>query len=117
MVAAASFSVALVLVILGFLGLITYNSVIALDQRITKAWANIDVVLKQRHDELPALIEAVRDLMAYEQEVVTDVARLRAAYSPVAPVPDQAATSQATSSAIRRLLAVVENYPTLRAQG
>lgn len=114
--AAAGFALALLAVIVGFLLLITYNAFVALDQRIAKAWANIDVILKQRHDELPALVDAVHDLMAFEQDVLTDVARQRAAYSPTAAIPDQAATSDATSAAVRRLFAVVERYPELHSQ-
>ncbi len=99
-----------------FLALATYNAVVALRQRIDKAWANIDVVLKQRHDELPNLVAAVRDVMGYERSVLTEVARLRAAYTPAAPIPEQAATSEATTVAVRSLFAVVERYPELRSQ-
>ena len=59
----------------------------ALQRRIDKAWANIDVILKQRHDQLPALVAAVRGLMAFEQDVLTEVTRARAAYSPTAADP------------------------------
>jgi LemA protein len=114
--AAALFAVVLALGILAFVVYATYNDVVALQQRIDKAWANIDVALKQRWDELPNLVEAVKDVMAFEQQVVTDVARLRAAYSPAEPIPDQAATSEATTTAIRQLFAVVERYPELRSQ-
>ena len=76
-----------------FIGLSNYNAVIALQQRADKAWANIDVVLKQRHDMLPNLVSAVRGLMAYEQGVLTAVTQARAAYSPTDPIPAQAATS------------------------
>ena len=86
----------------------------ALQRRIDKAWANIDVILKQRHDQLPALVSAVRGLMAYEQDVLTEVTRARAAYSPTQPIPTQAATSDATSSAVRSLFAVVERYPAIK---
>ena len=72
-VVAASFAVLLVLVIVGFIVLASYNDVVALRQRIDKAWANIDVVLKQRHDQLPNLVAAVRGLMAYERDVLTRV--------------------------------------------
>ena len=113
---AALFAAALVLIVIGFLVFTTYNEVIALRQRIDKAWANIDVALKQRHDELPNLVNAVRGVMAYERGVLEEVTRLRAAYSPTAPVPRQAATSEATSIAVRQLFAVVENYPALRSQ-
>lgn len=115
--AAALFSLALLLLVVGFLALTTYNSVVALDQQIGKAWANIDVVLRQRHDELPNLVEAVRDLMAFERETLTRVTSLRSAYSPTEPIPAQAATSEATSAAVRQLLAVVERYPEIRSHG
>ena len=65
--------------------------------RIDKAWANIDVALKQRFDQLPNLVEAVRGVMAWEQEVLTEVTAARAAYSPLRPIPEQAATSAATT--------------------
>ena len=86
----------------------------ALQRRIDKAWANIDVILKQRHDQLPALVSAVRGLMAFEQDVLTEVTQARAAYSPTQPIPTQAATSDATSSAVRSLFAVVERYPAIK---
>jgi LemA protein len=110
----ALFSVALVALVVGFLVLETYNSVVALRLRIDKAWANIDVALKQRHDMLPALVAAVRDLMQFEQDVLVEVARARAAYSPTEPIPDQAAVSEATTSALRSLFAVVEQYPNIQ---
>jgi LemA protein len=113
---AALFALVVLAFVVGFVGLATYNAVVALEQRIDKAWSNIDVVLRQRHDQLPALVDAVRDLMAYERETLERVTRARAAYAPQAPIPDQAATSDATSSAVRSLLAVVEHYPSLRSQ-
>lgn len=111
---AAWFAVAVAAFVAGFLVLATYNAVVDLRLRIDKAWANIDVALKQRFDQLPNLVEAVRDVMAWEQEVITDVTRARAAYSPAAPIPEQAATASATSAAVRSLLAVVESYPEAR---
>ena len=111
---AAWFAIAVVAVVVGFLVLATYNAVVDLRLRIDKAWANIDVALKQRFDQLPNLVEAVRGVMAWEQDVLTDVTRARAAYSPSAPIPEQAATAAATSSAVRSLFAVVERYPEVR---
>lgn len=110
----AGFAVGLTLVIVGFLVFETYNSVVGLRVRIDKAWANIDVALKQRHDMLPLLVSAVRGTLAFEQDVLAEVARARAAYSPTEPIPAQAAVSDATSSAVRSLFAVVEGYPELR---
>ena len=76
---AAIFAVALVAILAGFFLVSIYNAVVALRQRIDKAWSNIDVALKQRHDQLPNLVAAVRGVMSFEQEVLTDVTRARAA--------------------------------------
>lgn len=117
MTAAAGFAAALALVLILVVGLTTYNAVIGMAQRIGKAWANIEVALQQRHDELPNLVNAVRDVMGFERDVLDEVTRARAAFSPTAPVRDQAATSEATSAAIRSLFAVVERYPDLKSEG
>jgi LemA protein len=112
--AAAVFAVLVLIIVVGFILLTSYNAVVALRQRSDKAWSNIDVVLKQRHDQLPNLVSAVRGLMQYEQGVLTRVTEARAAYSPTAPIPEQAATSEATTSAVRSLFAVVERYPDIK---
>jgi LemA protein len=111
---AAAFAVGLLLAIVLFIVVASYNAIMALRQRIDKAWANIDVVLKQRHDQLPALVSAVRGLIAFEQDVLGEVTRARAAYSPTEPIPDQAIHAEATTTAVRSLLAVVEAYPDLK---
>jgi LemA protein len=111
---AAAFSVGLLIAVALFFVVVTYNSVVALRLRIDKAWANIEVVLKQRYDQLPNLVAAVRDVMAFEREVLERVSELRAAYAPADPIPRQAETSEATSAAVRELIAVVEQYPELR---
>lgn len=114
---AAAFAIIVLLVVVGFIVVASYNAVMALRQRIDKAWANVDVVLKQRHDQLPALVAAVRGVMAFEQDVLAEVTRARAAYSPTEPIPAMAAHADATSSAVRSLLAVVEAYPDLKSHG
>ena len=74
---AAVFAVGLVVVIVGYIVLASYNAVVALRQRIDKAWSNIGVVLRQRHDQLPNLVSAVRGLMTYERDVLTRVSTSR----------------------------------------
>jgi len=111
---AAAFAVGLLVAIVAFIVVATYNDVIALQRRIDKAWANIEVVLQQRHDQLPALVDAVRGVMTFERDVLTAVTAARAAYSPVAPIPAQAAAAAETSRAIRSLFATVERYPEVR---
>jgi LemA protein len=111
---AAAFAVAVLIGVVASIVVASYNAVVALRQRSDKAWSNIDVVLKQRHDQLPNLVGAVRGVMSYERDVLTRVTDARAAYSPTAPIPDQAATSEATSAAVKTLIAVVERYPEVK---
>ena len=56
-----------------------YNSLVSLKHGVTKAWANIDVLLKQRHDELPKLVETCKQYMRYEQSTLEGVMQARAA--------------------------------------
>ncbi len=117
LLAAAAFALILLLVILGFFVVTTYNDVVALVRRCDKAWANIDVALKQRHDELPNLVGAVRGVMGFEEDVLTRLTQLRAQYNAFLTVAEHGALSAETTQAIRSLFAVVENYPDLKSQG
>ena len=112
--AAAGFAILVLVVTIVVLLATTYNAVIALGQRIDKAWANIDVILKQRHDELPRLVEAVRGLMGFERDLLDEVTRLRADYRPDDPIDRQGAIAAATTSGVKHLLAVVEAYPDIK---
>jgi LemA protein len=105
---------ALAIVLVVFMAVVTYNDVIGLQRRCERAWANIDVALKQRHDQLPALVSAVRSAMAFESQVLDELTRARARYVPEAPIHEQAVVSEATTDAVRSLMAVVEAYPQLR---
>jgi LemA protein len=111
---AAAFAIGLVAAIVLFVIIATYNDVVALLRRIDKAWANTEVALQQRHDQLPALVDAVRGVMTFERDVLTAVTTARAAWSPRAPIAEQAAASAATTRAVRTLFATVERYPDLK---
>lgn len=113
---AAVFAILVAGFVIAFLVLSTFNSVVVLRQQSSKAWANIDVALQQRHDELPNLVAAVHGLMAYEQGTLTAVTQARAAYSRTDPIPAQAATAAATTAAVRQLFAVVERYPDIKSE-
>jgi len=111
---AVAVGVVLAIVLIVFLVIITYNDVVALQRRCQRAWANIDVALKQRHDQLPNLVAAVRGAMQFEEQVLEEVTRARAAYQPDASIHDQAVVSEQTSHAVRSLFATVEAYPELK---
>ena len=113
---AVAFAVALALFLVFFLVATTFNLVVALRQRAEKAWANIEVALQQRHDQLPNLVSAVKGLMGFEQAVLEEVTRQRARWSPDDAPPVQAAASDGTSAAVRTLIATVEAYPDISSQ-
>jgi LemA protein len=113
---AVAFAIVLAVFLAAFLAVTAYNSVVALRQRADKAWANIEVVLTQRHDQLPNLVKAVRDVMGFEQDVLEEVTRQRARWSPDDAPPAQAAASDGTTAAVRTLIATVEAYPELTSQ-
>jgi LemA protein len=65
-------------------GVLIYNNLVRLKHDVTKAWANIDVLLKQRHDELPKLVETCKQYMKFEQETLEKVMQARAAVNTAA---------------------------------
>ncbi|WP_289284445.1 LemA family protein, partial [Methylophaga sp. UBA2513] len=68
---------AVVVVLVVYL-IIIYNNLVSLKHNVSKAWSNIDVLLKQRHDELPKLVETCRQYMQYEQDTLEKVMQARA---------------------------------------
>ncbi len=107
-------AVAAVLVVY-FVGI--YNSLVAIRERVKQSWANIDVLLKQRHDELPKLIETCKQYMQYEQETLEKVIHARTAVFAASAGGNVAAVGvaeQQLRSDIGRLFAVAENYPQLK---
>ncbi|MBF6604450.1 MAG: LemA family protein [Chloroflexi bacterium] len=107
--------VILVLVAVFLVGL--YNGLVQRRLRIDEAFAQIDVQLKRRHDLIPNLVNAVKGYMDFEQDVLTKVTEARAnavAAGAQGPVV-QAQAENMLTGALRSLFAVVENYPTLKA--
>jgi LemA protein len=91
-----------------------YNSLVRLKNDIDKAWANIDVLLKQRHDELPKLIETCKGYMQYEQKTFQLITEARTAYMRAGTVGEKAQADNMISGALKSLFAVSENYPELK---
>jgi LemA protein len=99
-------------------GVLIYNNLVRLKHDVSKAWSNIDVLLKQRHDELPKLVETCKQYMKYEQETLERVMLARSAVSNALNVGDVAAVGAAESKmrlGLGNLFAVAENYPDLKA--
>jgi LemA protein len=94
---------------------ILYNELVRLRNDNDRAWANIDVLLKQRHDEIPNLVETVKGYMQHEQQTLLAVTQARAASMNAASVRQKAQADLMMTGALRGLFGVAENYPQLRA--
>lgn len=92
-----------------------YNNLILLKNDIDKAWSNVDVLLKERHDELPKLIDTCKGYMQYEQKTFQLVSDARSAYLRASTVPEKAQADTMMTGALKSLFAVAENYPELKA--
>jgi LemA protein len=99
----------------GIYTVILYNGLVRLRNENDRAWANIDVLLKQRHDEIPNLVETVKGYMQYEQQTLLAVTQARAASMNAASIGQKAVADLKMNSALRGLFAVAENYPQLKA--
>jgi LemA protein len=106
-----------VVVILIIVFIVTYNRLVRLRNQVKNAWAQIDVQLKRRHDLIPNLIETVKGYMKYERETLEAITKARNLAQQVASSGPAVRSKAETelSSALGRLLAVVENYPDLKA--
>jgi LemA protein len=107
---------ALLFLFLGFIWM-TYNGLVRLRNQVKNAWAQIDVQLKRRHDLIPNLMETVKGYMKHERETLEAVTNARnlAQKAVGTGVGSQAKAEGELTGALSRLLAVVENYPDLKA--
>jgi LemA protein len=92
-----------------------YNELVRLRTDIDRAWSNIDVLLKQRHDEIPNLVEVCKGYMKYEAATLQMVAEARSAYLRAGTVGEKAQADGLATGALKTLFAVAENYPDLKA--
>ncbi len=103
--------VALLVIIL----IATYNRLVALRNRIENSWSQIDVQLRRRYDLIPNLVETVKGYAKHEKETFENVTQARAAGIAAKTVGEQAQAENMITQALRQLMAVVENYPDLKA--
>jgi len=107
-----------ILLALFLYGILIYNNLVRLKHNVSQAWSNIDVLMKQRHDELPKLIETCKQYMKYEKDVLQRVTEARASVGRAREAGDINALGEAETqlrAGLMNLFAVAENYPELRA--
>ena len=104
-------------VVVGFIGwlLSLYNALVSLKNNVVRAWANIDVLLKQRHDELPKIVKTCEGYMQHERAVFDKLSEARNALMAAKSVAQRADAEALLSKALGQLFAVAEAYPDLKA--
>jgi len=107
-----------VIVVVLIYGVMTYNHLVSLKHAVEKAWANIDVLLKQRHDELPKLVEVCKQYKQFEQQTLQQVVEARSRVQAARETQDIAAlgiAEGALRSGLGQIFAIAEAYPELKA--
>jgi LemA protein len=106
-----------IIVILVIVFIAIYNGLVRLRNQVKNAWAQIDVQLKRRHDLIPNLVETVKGYMKFERETLEAVTKARnvAVQASSSGAAERGKVEGELSSALTRLLAVVERYPDLKA--
>lgn len=111
------------LIVLGLLlilltyGVFIYNGLVQIKHNVSQAWSNIDVLLKQRHDELPKLVEACRQYKEFEQETLQRVTEARARVQKAreaGDIPALGLAETALRGGLGQIFATVEAYPELK---
>lgn len=110
---------AIVIIIIAALGIFAgmYNTLVTLKNNVNKAWANIDVLLEQRHDELGKLVDTVKGYKKYEATLLTRITALRTQWmnTPKDNVKARIDANNQITQALKSIFATAENYPDLKA--
>ncbi|MDE1761964.1 MAG: LemA family protein [Candidatus Micrarchaeota archaeon] len=109
--------IGVVVIIIGGILVIIWNTLVMMKNNVAKAWANIDVLLEQRHDELGKLIDTVKGYKNYEKTILTKLTGLRTKWMsiPKDDIQGKADASNQISQALKSIFATSENYPDLKA--
>ena len=108
-----------VIAVIGFLsvtyGISIYNTLVQVRNNVGKAWKNIDVLLQQRHDELPKLVDACSAYMKHEREVLDQITKLRTGYDQAKTTDEKTRVENELNKQLGKLQVVWEAYPDLKA--
>ena len=105
----------LIVFVLGALFISGYNKVARLDEAVKASWRQVDTVLQRRYDLIPNLVNTVKGYAAHEQEIFTEITKLRSQWASAKTNQRKMEAARGLEGAISRLLLVAENYPDLKA--
>ena len=112
-----SLVVPVLILVLVVYGVFLFNQLVSLKHNVGKAWSNIDILLKQRHDELPKLVETCKQYMKFEQETLEKVMQARSQVASARAslnIPVLGQAEDALRLGLGNLFAVAEAYPELK---
>ncbi len=107
--------IALIVAIPFFYVKATYNRLVQLDEAVNAAWAQVENQLQRRYDLIPNYVEVVKGYAAHEKDVLIKVTEARAKVARASSIPDKIKANNELSSALSRLMVIVERYPELKA--
>jgi LemA protein len=110
-----SIGIVLLFAAAGTYAVIVYNGLVRLQNEIGRAWANIDVLLKQRHDEIPNVVACVKGYMDHERRTLEAVTQARTASISASSISQKAQADVLLTGALRSFFVVAEQYPQLKA--
>lgn len=96
---------------------ITFNGIVRLRNRVNEAFSGVDVQLKRRHDLVPNLVKTVKAYAKHERETLEEVVEARGAAEQAEAMGDRQQTENGLSRSLDKLIALVERYPELKADG
>lgn len=103
----------IILLVVWIIGI--YNGLVRSKLKVDNAWSQIDVQLQRRFDLIPNLVETVKGYMTHEDNVLTQVAKLRTSWANANSVHEKAELDNQLSGALKTIMAVSESYPELKA--
>ena len=107
--------VLLLVIVPVFMAVGARNHLVALDENVNNAWANVETVLQRRYDLIPNLVNTVKGYAAQEKGVLEEITRLRSQWGEARTPEQKAETASQLEGALGRLMVVVESYPELKA--
>ena len=107
--------VLIIIAVVVFFIIATYNNLVTSRQKVKNAWSQIDVQLQRRFDLIPNFVETVKGYMAHEKDTLTKVTELRTSWANAGTVNEKAELNNQLSGALKTIMAVSENYPDLKA--
>ena len=104
----------IIVLLLGYF-IVTYNGLVSLRNKVEDSWSQIDVVLKNRNDLIPNLVETVKGYTKHEKETLNAVITARNKATKANNPEDEMKAAEEVTQALGRLFAIAENYPDLKA--